>query len=223
MKATDGNISIDVEITLSQPIPGHRFISVNGSLLRNDISTSRVLPINGTVHKTTQKNLNPVENNWFSVMRLASRGIDALWRRLTVAADYRSVGPFLLQWDFGNTSCENSEQSAKPLMSFSIGYFLAVFGFYLRFDSGYFTQRFLLVLGITGGFPVSPLNCFTGVATGAWIGNHILMAVIMAVVSVFVLLGSSPSAHTITHPRRRWSSAPRSPSCQEIWGSDSWG
>jgi hypothetical protein len=57
------NISIAVEITLSQLI-----ISVNGLLLTNDTSTSRVLPIDQAV----QKNFNPVESNWFTLMRLAT-------------------------------------------------------------------------------------------------------------------------------------------------------
>jgi hypothetical protein len=63
INATDENVSIDVEMTLGQLIPEHRFILVNGSLITNDTSTSRVLPIELTVHKTTQKNFEAVESN----------------------------------------------------------------------------------------------------------------------------------------------------------------
>jgi hypothetical protein len=63
MNATEENVSITIEIRLSQLIPGHRFISVNRSLLTNDTSTPRVLPIDLRVHKRMQKNFNPAQSN----------------------------------------------------------------------------------------------------------------------------------------------------------------
>jgi hypothetical protein len=103
-------------------------------------------------------------------------------------ASYWSREAFLFHWDFGNSSAEKYDQSAKLLMSFLVGSVLAVLAFYLRFDSEYFTQVFLLVVGVTGVFAANPLNDFTGAAPGARISDHILMAVFIAVFRVFVLL-----------------------------------
>jgi predicted RND superfamily exporter protein len=102
------------------------------------------------------------QSSWFDVTSLASRDIDTLWRRLTVMADYRSIEAFLFHWDFGNSSAEKYNQSAKVLMSFLVGCMLVVFAFYLWFDSQYFTQLFLLVVGVTGVFAANPVNYFTG-------------------------------------------------------------
>jgi hypothetical protein len=126
------------------------------------------------------------QSSWFYVMRAASRDIDTL--RLTVMADYRPSEVFLFHWDFGNSSAEKYDQSAKLLMSFLVGYVLAVFAFYLRFDSEYFTQVFLLVIGVTGVFAGNPLNYFSGVAPGSRVSDHIFMAVFIAVFRVFALL-----------------------------------
>jgi hypothetical protein len=102
--------------------------------------------------------------------------------------DYRSIEAFLFHWDLGNSSAEKYNQSAKLLMSFLVGCMLVAFAFYLRFDSQYFTQFFLLVVGVTGVFAANPLNYFTGAAPGARISDHILMVVFSVVFRVFVLL-----------------------------------
>jgi hypothetical protein len=207
MNATDENVSIDVEITLSELIPAHRFVSVNGSLVTNDTSRSRVLPIDLTVHRTTQKNFNPIQSpfhgvkrkihlyftegenhsSWFHVAHVQSRGIDTLQLRLSVITDYKSIVGFLFRWDFANSSAEKYNQSAKLLMSFLVGYMLFVFAFYLRFDAEHFTQVFLIVIGITGVFAANPLNYFPRAPPGARITDHILMAVFIAVFRLFVL------------------------------------
>jgi hypothetical protein len=119
----------------------------------NDTSKSSVLPIDLTMHKTTQKTFNPFESNWFSVTRVASRDIDMLRLWLTVMADSQSIEAFLFPWDFGNTSAEKYDQSVKLLVSFLVGFIFVVFCF--RSDSEYSTQVLLLVISI---FAANPLN-----------------------------------------------------------------
>jgi hypothetical protein len=201
MNATDESSSIDIKVTLSQLIPGYRFISVNEPLLTNDTSTSPVLPIDLTV----QKNFNPVESNFnegrrpidvcfmagknqsslFYVTGVVSRDIDTLRLRLPVMTDYRSIEVFLFHCGFGNSSAEKGGQSAKLLMSFLVGYMLVAFTFTLQFDNEYFIQVFLFVLGV---FAANPLNYFTRAAPCALISDHILMSVFITLFRVFVLL-----------------------------------
>jgi hypothetical protein len=123
---------------------------------------------------------------------VAPRDIDILQQLQTVMGDYRWIGPFLLHWDLGNRIAEQCEQLAELLMSFLIGFFVAVFGFDFRFDSGYLIQVFMLVVDVINVFRASPPNCFTGAATGARISDRMLMAVAMAVLRNFVLLQFEP-------------------------------
>jgi hypothetical protein len=222
MNATNENVSIDVEITLNQLIPEHRFVSVNGSLVTNDTTTSRVLPIDLTVHKTTQKNFVAVESNFhegrrridlsftagnnrsssFAVTRVQARDIDTLQLRLSLGTHYKSIAGFLFRWEFGNSIAEKYDQSSKLLMSFLVGYMLVVFAFYLRFDSELFTQVLLIVVGVTGVFAANPLNYFVKAQQRARIIDHTLMAVFIAVFRLFVILGLELiRTHSQTPPR----------------------
>jgi hypothetical protein len=208
LNSTEGNVSIDVEITLSQLQDGHRFITVNGSFVTNDTTLAHTIPVELGVRKTLQKNYNTIQslsdedkkkfnlnftpgNNrseWFHVIHVPVVSIDTVQLRLTLTANYNNIVGFYFRWDFQNPNGEKYERSAKLLMSFLVGYMLVVFVFYLKFDAESFTQIFLLVVGVTGVFASNPLNFFFKSAPGAHITDHILMAVFIAVFRLFLVL-----------------------------------
>jgi hypothetical protein len=208
LNSTEGNVSVDIEITLSQLQDGHRFISVNGSFVTNNTSRSRTLPVELNVGKMLQKNYNTVQSNmnegrkrfdisftpgnnrsnWFDVVQVPISGVDTLQLRLTLTTTYDHIAGFCFRWDFQNPSAEKYEQSAKLLMSFLVGYMLVVFAFYLKFDAESFSQIFLLILGVTGVFASNPLNYFLKAKQGARITDHILMAVFTAVFRLFLVI-----------------------------------
>jgi hypothetical protein len=205
---TDENVSIDVDITLSQLQEGHRFVVVNGSLIGRTTTLDKTLPIEVTTRQTLMKNYNVVNNNAdekrkydlkfvpgtnqssvFDVVRLTIGTSDTVQIRLTVQTDFTGIAGFLFHWDFANPSAEKYSKSAKLLMSFLIGYMLVVFAFYLKFDAESFTQIFLLIIGITGVFASNPLGYFLkSTGTGARVSDHILLAVFTAVFRLFLLL-----------------------------------
>jgi hypothetical protein len=205
---TDENVSIDVDITLSQLQEGHRFVVVNGSLIAKSTELDKTLPIEVTTRQTLMKNYNVVNNNAdekrkydlkfspgsnrssvFDVVRLAIGSSDTVQIRLTVQTDFTGIAGFRFHWDFANPSADKYAKSAKLLMSFLIGYMLVVFAFYLKFDAESFTQIFLLILGIAGVFASNPLAYFLkSKGTGARISDHILLAVFSAVFRLFLLL-----------------------------------
>jgi hypothetical protein len=208
LNSTEENVSFEVEITLSQLQEGHRFVAVNGSLIRNKTDADTTLPIELTVRKTLMKNHSVISNvsdnkrkytlHWesgssrsslFDVTHVPVRGIDAIHLKMTIQADYTGVAGFQFHWDFANPSAEKYSKSARLLMSFLIGYMVLVFAFYLKFDAEAFTQIFLLLVGITGIFASDPLTYFlNSKAAGLRISDHILTSVFTAVFRLFLVL-----------------------------------
>jgi hypothetical protein len=207
LNGTDGNVSIDVDITLSQLVPGHRFLSVNGSLVPKDASKVFTIPVDVTVRTTYLLNFNvtnkdaadekskadlvyvPGNNHttFFPVLQASVLDVDTVQIRTSVETDFTPITGFLFHWEFANPSAEKYDRSSKLLMSFLIGYMLVVFSLYLRFDAESFTQIFLLVIGVTGVFASNPLTYFFPQGPGAHISNHIFMAVFQAVFRVFLI------------------------------------
>jgi hypothetical protein len=207
LNTTEGNVSIDVDITLSQLQAGHRFVTVNGSLVPRDASKAFTLPVEVSVRCTYLKNYNVTskdandvksksdlvyvagENhtNFFEVTHANVLEIDTLQIRTTIQTDFATIGGFLFHWDFANPSAEKYDRSSKLLMSFLVGYMLVVFALYLKFDAESFTQIFLLVIGVTGVFASNPLTYFFPPGPGAHISDHIFMSVFQAVFRVFLI------------------------------------
>jgi hypothetical protein len=207
LNSTEGNVSVDIEITLSQLQEGHRFIAVNGSFVANN-TLARTLPVELVVRKTLQKNYNTVlsnldegkkkfdihftgtcnRSNWFDVGHIPLAGIDTVQLRLTLTSNYDNIAGLYFRWDFANPNAAKYDQSSKLLMSFLVGYMLVVFAFYLKFDAEYFTQIFLIIVGVTGVFASNPINYLLKPKPGARIADHILMAVFTAVFRLFLLL-----------------------------------
>jgi hypothetical protein len=207
LNSTEGNVSIDVDVTLSQLVPGHRFIAVNASLVPKDASKAFALPVDVTVRTTYMRNFNVTgtdtgdqkskadlvyvagdnHTNFFPVVQASVLEADTLQIRTSVETDFTGIAGFLFHWDFANPSAEKYDRSSKLLMSFLVGYMLVVFALYLRFDAESFTQIFLLVIGVTGVFASNPLTYFFPQAPGAHISNHIFMAVFEAVFRLFLI------------------------------------
>ena len=207
LNSTESNVSIDVDITLSQLQDLHRFIDVNCSFIRKEVADDVTLPIDVKTSYSSMLNFVTVSeekqdnrkfdlkftagsnrSTAFPVIKLTVKGIDTTTIRMTVQTQYANIEGFQFHWDFNNPSAEKYCSSAKLLMSFLIGYMLVIFAFYLKFDAESFTQIFLLVLGITGVFASNPLNIFLPTSSGAKISDHILMAVFIAVFRMFLMV-----------------------------------
>lgn len=204
---TEENVSIDVDITLSQLQNLHRFIDVNGSLIRKSTSGDSNLEIEISERSTQLKNYEVVKSDntekktmtlhWndnnnkssvFPVLHKEINDYDSLQCKLTVQTNYKDILGFDFHWQFSNPSAEKYSRAARLLMSFLIGYMLVVFAFYLKFDAETYTQIFCIILGIAGVFASNPLSLLLPASAGARISDHILMAVFTGVFRMFMLV-----------------------------------
>jgi hypothetical protein len=159
VNSTEQNVSIDVDIALSQLQEGHRFVAVNGSLIRNTTDADTTIPIDLTVRRTMTKNYSVISHDsddkrrytlqWepgsnrsspFDVVHVPVRGADTIQIKMTVQTDYTGVAGFQFRWDFASPSAAKYSRSGQLLLSFLIGYMLVVLAFYMKFDSESFTD-----------------------------------------------------------------------------------
>jgi hypothetical protein len=207
LNTTQSNVSIEIDITLSQFVPAHRFLAVNGSLVPRDASKSFTLPVYVTVHAIYFRNSTVIDSDtgyksshadlvyvagdnhtsFFSAMQSSLLDADTIRIRTSVETDFTGIGGFLFRWACADPSAEKYDRSSKLLNSFLVGYLLIAFVLYLRFDAESFTQIFLLVIGVTGVLASNPLTYFFPQGPGAHISNHIFMAVFQAVVRLFLI------------------------------------
>lgn len=207
LNSSEGNVSIDVDVTLSQLLDSHRFISINGSLVAKDANLKKEMSATLSTRTTSLKNFAIVHNDqddrhtvnlaWkggcnrstgFFVDRSDVVGVDTLQVRMSMQTDYTGLDGFLFTWSFANPSAEKYARSAKLLMSFLVGYMLVVFVFYLKFDAESFSQIYLLVLGVAGVMASNPLGLLLGDSVGVRIADQVLLAAFVALVRLFTLL-----------------------------------
>jgi hypothetical protein len=207
LNKAEENGSVDADISVSQLEEGHRFVTVNGSLVANATGHEWSLPINLTVRRTMLKNDNllsydsdekrRVSVHWtpdcnksslFRVVRLRVGSADRMQILMTVEANYTNIAGFQFRWDFANPSAEKYGRSARLLLSLLIGYMTVIFVLYLKFDAESFTQVMLLIVGITGVLASNPVTYFIPKkGTAARVSDHILIAAFTAVSRLFMI------------------------------------
>jgi hypothetical protein len=198
---TDGNISIDIDITLADLHSLHRFVVVNCSLVAKAAGPERTLPIDITMDRialTGYVDRAPTpalhfgagcnRSDPFEVARVVVTGFDTLQLRLTVTANYSSMSGFDFRWIFANPILEKYRHSANLLLSILMAYMLIVFALCLRVDSDSFTQVFLLLLGLLGVLSSNPLNLFLSLDSTPRLADAVLMAMFIALYRMFLLV-----------------------------------
>jgi hypothetical protein len=207
MNETSGNVTVDIDITLSQLQDGHRFVTINASLISVLTDMARVQSVDFTTRNTFLKgtaivrNDNPPKETFpvtfsagsgksalFPVAHFRIDGYDAIQLRITLQSSFHGIIGSEFVWHFANPSADKYARSTRLLLSFLMGYMLALFAFYLRFDSESFTQVFLLVVGITGVFASNPVTYFFPAIPGGKVSDHILLALFLATYKMFLVL-----------------------------------
>jgi hypothetical protein len=207
LNETGGNVTVDIDVTLSELVDGHRFVSINASLVTDDLSAARTLDIEVTARNTFLKGVTTVRTDnppketrqvafttasntstAFSVCTFPVSAIDNAQLRISLQSNFNHITGVEFTWGFANPSSDKYNRSTKLLLSFLVGYMLVLFAFYLRFDSESFTQVYLLVIGITGVFASNPVTYFFPSVPGGKISDHILMALFLAIYKMFLVL-----------------------------------
>lgn len=177
LNKTEENVSMDVDITLSKLSVQHKFIDVNGSIIRKSKGEVKVQEVDISKRVLYLKNYELVqseglssnllslhylpENNLSSSFHVHDTKItdfDCLQIKMTFKTDFKDIKGFLFHWTYSNPSAQKYSRAARFLMSFLIGYMLVMFSLYLTIDSDRFTQVFCLVLGVAGISASNPLS-----------------------------------------------------------------
>jgi hypothetical protein len=207
MNESEGNATVDIDITLSQLVESHRFVQLNASFITNPEQEDRTTSIDSTVRSnfmaggTMLRTEHPAREIYqiiftqgadrsssFPVGHFRVDAIDSIQIRIAIQANFRGVRGVEFTWFFANPSAEKYARSSRMLLSFLNGYMLVLFAFYLRFDSESFTQVFLLIIGITGVFASNPITFFFPRIPGAKISDHVLTAIFLAIYKMFLIL-----------------------------------
>ncbi|OHT08851.1 hypothetical protein TRFO_22518 [Tritrichomonas foetus] len=204
LNSTEENVSIDVDITLSQLQNLHRFVDVNGSLITKtnkdfnlpiDVVCRTTFLSNFTVisnensDKTTTNlvfHANSNQSSYFPVIHKTVNNYDSVQIKMTVTTNYHDIAGFQFHWAFSNPSAEKYNRAAKLLMSLLVGYMLVHFVFYLKFDAESFTQIFCIILGIAGIFSSNPIAYLLR-DESTKLSDFILMAAFTGIFRTFIL------------------------------------
>jgi hypothetical protein len=206
LNATTPNLSVDIDITLSQLRPQHRFIAVNCTLISWVSDRFRSLPIEFSTRRTTTKETNvqtavashplnhvlqftPGSNasTTFEVAHLSISEFDSLKLRVSIQTDYSSICGFLFVWRFANVNVEKYRNLAKLLLSFLVGYMFLIFCIHLKRGPETFTHIFLIVLGVSGLFACNPMNFFRPEPEEPRFGDDALMSAFIGLYRLFLM------------------------------------
>ncbi|OHT13127.1 hypothetical protein TRFO_16892 [Tritrichomonas foetus] len=206
---TEGNVTVDLDITLSALTNSHKFVDVNGSLIRNktDSQPEIHLPIEYTSRTIFSKNntvLNTANSEKVSQTLTFQSGqqsssefhvthddivnFDTLEVKMSLTSNLTSIAGFAFNWSFANFSSAKYSRAARILMSFLIGYMLVIFTSYMNLETEAFTQIFCIIVGVAGVCSSNPIALILPAAKGARISDHVLMAAFLVAFRMFLLM-----------------------------------
>jgi hypothetical protein len=189
------NSTIDIDISLGQLLDGHRFVSLNASLVRTNIESDSLHSLNvsyrsellrGAVALRTE-NLSKAtfqvdfqrgltKSSQFPIVKFRFENITSIRLYITLESDLRDISGTDFTWRFLNPYADIFAHSIRMLLSFLMLYMLVLFICYLRFDSESFTHVYLLVIGIIGVVASNPLTFWLPDLPYAQISNHVLVS-----------------------------------------------
>ena len=205
---TQGEVSVDLDIVLSSLLPTHKFVNVNGSILR-DISLSSeslTLPIeysikndfylNQTLKDSKETNLKSEdltfaegakESSEYHVLQEDIKDFDTIQVKVTIKTNVTNVSGFLFSWAFANLSAAKYKRVACLLTSFLIGYMLVIFCSFINLETEAFTQIFCIIVGVVGIISSNPFALLLSPVKGARISDSVLMAAFLALYRLFLI------------------------------------
>lgn len=205
---TEGVVSVDMDIILSSLLPTHKFVNVNGSIIRNTNldSAPLSLPIEYSVktdflYNQTLKNVKEVNSkevtlsfgqgeknsSEYEVLEEEITDFDTLQIKVTVKSNVTEVSGFLFSWSFANMSAAKYKRIACILTSFLIGYMLVIFCSFINLETEAFTQIFCIIIGAMGIISSNPIALFLSPIKSARISDHVLMTAFLAFYRLFLI------------------------------------
>jgi hypothetical protein len=203
---TLSNLSIDIDVSLSELRAAHRFVNLNASLVRTDPGFQRSVFLDMSLTETFYEStvvvksdtLGPFESNLlfkprdllsspFNVIHVEIEEVTSVQLRLTVSSDFTGIQGFLFRWNFFNPGCQSYTRSLRFFMSAFVGYALLAFALSLQMDGEEFTQIFLMVIGIAGVLFCNPFQYVIEDQEVIDVADHILAALFVGLCRLFIV------------------------------------
>ena len=175
---TNENASLEMDITLSGLLEVHRFIELNGTLIRNlpvEETTKHLIQVSSRIFTTLNGQLlntdvdDPVlvnvtflkghtDSSNFPVMRKDIIGFDTIQAKMMLTSNFEGISGFIFHWIYCNVSGINYMYAAKSLMALLILYML-----YVYISSSYpiqpdFITILTIITGLFGILASNPLS-----------------------------------------------------------------
>jgi hypothetical protein len=211
--------SMDVDMSVSQLQTGHRFVSINGSMIS---SSARSLPINVTRRRTFFRNKKPLglwktdsqihELRWmpgknsssdFEALHFWVSHADACDLHMRISGNYSAIDGFRFLWRHGDPGFQAYRNSAQLLLAVLACYMFATFAWTIRFDTEAFTQLFRLIVGASGILAANPLRSFVTLDGPRFrIAGNVFLGIFIALLRMFMVLELEMlRSHSSTPPK----------------------
>ena len=205
---TQGEVSVDLDIVLSSLLSTHKFVNINGSILRDLSLGSEALslPVEFTVKNDFYLNQtlkdskevdtksevltfaeNSKESSEYEVLQTDIKDFDTIQVKVTIKTNVTQVSGFLFNWSFANLSAAKYKRIACLLTSFLIGYMLVIFCSFIDLKTEAFTQIFCIIIGFVGILSSNPFALILSPVKGARISDSVLMAAFLALYRLFLI------------------------------------
>ena len=220
---TKGTTSVDIDVKMTSLLNSHRFVHVDGSLVRDlEVDTAKIRHVEVTTMITTSKGGNVVatedshqtdynvtftpdikESSLFAVIEKRIFNYDSILVKLTVQSNFTDLSGLKFFWSFGNPSGPKYARSSRILMALMVAYMLVIFFNKLQISTEKFSQILLIIVGISSIISSNPVGFFLPSNNIVKILDAVLITAFIAIFRLFVISqleiirSSSPSPSPI--------------------------
>ena len=205
-----GNITIDLEIAITDLLPFHRHVSVHGFFARNENGQLNALKFpfeimlmskflqNGTIVSSLTPgiakqdvtfNERDVNSSSFLISQQDIQNFDTFDIKMSITGDFTYIDGIIFSWSFSNFTSAKYARISKILMSVFIAYMLFVFYSMFTLEPEKFTKILCIILGVLGVLSSNPLGMFFfDEPSDAHLSDYIFTAVFLNFFRFFMIM-----------------------------------
>jgi hypothetical protein len=201
------NGSLDIGLLVSEIQNSDVSLGISASFIRTDFWYSRVFDFNWSMRYGLSKGrdligknhtkLKPAqvlfrpgsrESSGFDVTDIPVQGVEWLQVRVGIEGNFSRIRGVRFTWTHFNPELDSYIRSTRMVLAAVIAYSLFRFFGSLQFDSEFFTQVYVIVIGLLGLIATNPVNFVFSTFSVGRIIEQILWALFLAAFRMFVVV-----------------------------------
>lgn len=205
---TVGMATVDLDVALSSLSFYHKYVNINGSLVRDLDKSLGYLSIPSTITistyfekdgQTAQTMVGKpyqselvfdgvdTQTQSFPILSNNISNADTIKLRISIELNVTFIEGISISWSYSNLSAAKYSRAARIIASFLTGYMLIIFVTFMNFSTTKFIQILVIIVGVTGFLSSNPFALILPFSPGVVIADHILNGFFLAAYRLLLL------------------------------------